>query len=68
MTYYSIIDNPLSQDKGYGVKVTKEKTLEDISADYDTVKYLVDTCNSMDVDFDHFEDVLENFAEDYKTF
>ena len=68
MTYYNIIDKCLSNKKGYGVRAIKEKTFDDISDDYDTIKYLVDVCNSMEVDFDHFEDVLENFAEDYKTF
>lgn len=68
MTHYSIIKNPLSSHSGYGVKVVKEKTVENISDDYSIVKFLVDSCNKFGVDFDHFEDILENFAEDYKTF
>ena len=68
MTKYDIIETVLPYGKVYGIRVIKEKTIEDFSVDYATVKYLVDTCNSMEVDFEHFEDVLENFAEDYKTF
>lgn len=68
MTHYSIIQNSLSNRKSYGVKVIKEKTIKNISDDYSIVKFLVDTCNKFGVDFEHFEDILENFAEDYKTF
>lgn len=64
MTHYSII----SKHNNYGVKAIKEKTVENISDNYSVVKFLVDSCNKFGVDFEHFEDILENFAEDYKTF
>ena len=30
------------------------------------MKKLVDICNKSDVDYDHFEDVLENYMDDFK--
>lgn len=66
MTHYKITRK--TPKKGYGVTVTKVKTVDNISDNYSIVKLLVDTCNKLQVEFEHFEDVLENFAEDYKTF
>jgi len=64
MTHYSII----SKHNHYGVKIVKEKTVENITDDFTIIKFLVEACNKFGVDFEHFEDILENFLEDYKTF
>lgn len=67
MVHYSIITK--DQDNNYyGIKVVKEKIINNISCNYQDIKKLVDTCNQAEVDYDHFEDVLENFCEDYETF
>lgn len=68
MIYYNIINQNINEQKLYGVSITKEKRIENISNNYFAIKNLVDVCNSAQVDFEHFEDVLENFIEDYETF
>ena len=68
MTYYSIVSKGSSNNKGYGVKVIKEKVINNISDDLSVMELLVNTCNRLSVDYEHFEDILENFIDDYKTF
>lgn len=68
MTRFNVIANNPAKNQGYGVKVTKEKLIKDISNDFSAVQTLVNTCNLHQVDYEHFEDVLENFIDDYKTF
>lgn len=64
MTHYSIT----FKHNHYGIKIIKEKTVDNISDDYTIIKLLVDSCNKFQVDFEHFEDILENFLGDCKTF
>lgn len=68
MTYYNLIHNNTNNTKSYGVKITKERKIENISPNYSSVKKLVDTCNHYSVDYDHFDDILENYLSDQKTF
>ena len=63
-THYEL----LKKTHSYGVKITKTRYVYDVSNDYSVAKRLVDCCNRNSVDFDHFHDVFENFAEDFKTF
>lgn len=67
MIHYSIIP-PKKYEKGYGIKIIKEKTVNDISTNFSAILKLVNMCNKAEVDFDHFEDVLENFIDDLNTF
>ena len=66
MTYYNIIEK--NNKSGYGIKITKERIIENISCDYSTVSHLIDICNRNEVDMDHFDDILENFLSDGETF
>lgn len=68
MTYYNIIDKDIKNNSGYGVKITKERIVNNITNDYSSVSRLVDACNNYNVDYEHFDDVLENFLSDEKTF
>lgn len=67
MTTYSVI-SPKDDKKGYGLKITNVKYIEDISSDYNAVKKLADTCNCCNVEMEFFPDVLDNFLSDYETF
>lgn len=67
MTSYSVI-SPKDKHKGYGIKITNIKLIEDISHNYNAVKKLADTCNRCDVDVNFFSDVLDNFLSDYDSF
>ncbi|MGN1130015.1 MAG: hypothetical protein ACI4Q8_01595 [Ruminococcus sp.] len=67
-THYKIIKNSDSKACSYGIKIVKERFIHDVSKDYSLAKLLVDACNRNSVDFDQFDDVFENFAEDFKTF
>lgn len=68
MTHYDIIKYDLHNNAGYGIKITKERVIPNISNKFSVVQKIVDTCNNSGVDFDQFDDVLENFMEDYETF
>lgn len=57
-----------NKKSSYGVKIVKERFVEDISRNKEMVNNLVKTCNKMEVDFDQFDDVLENYLEDFATF
>lgn len=67
-THYKIIKDQYSKNHSYGIKIVKERYINDVSKDYSVAKCLVDACNRNSVDFDQFDDVFENFAEDFKTF
>ena len=62
MTTYELI---CSDNKSYGVRITKVMIINNISDNYEAVKNLTDTCNRCEVDMEHFPDVLENFLTDY---
>ena len=57
-----------NKKSSYGVKITKERIVEDISNNKEMVIKLVQTCNKTQLDFDQFDDVLENYLEDFETF
>ncbi len=57
-----------NKKSSYGVKIVKERFVEDISHNKEMVSNLVQICNKMEVDFDQFDDVLENYLEDFATF
>lgn len=67
-THYELFKKQLAKTQSFGVKITKTRYIYDVSNDYSVAKRLVDCCNRNSVDFDHFDDVFENFAEDFKTF
>ena len=37
------------------------QTIADLSSDFNRVEELVNTCNSLQLDFDHLDDVVEDF-------
>ncbi len=57
-----------NKKSSYGVKITKERIVEDISNNKEMVIKLVQTCNKTQLDFDQFDDVLENYLGDFETF
>lgn len=67
MTRYNVTDkNEVSGQ--YGIKITKERIAENISDNLSVVEKIVNTCNREEVDYDSFDDVLENFLEDFESF
>jgi hypothetical protein len=67
-TSYSLFITGDNAKTKYGVKIVKEKVIEDISDNKNIVEKLVNTCNRLEVDYDHFDDILENYLEDFSTF
>ena len=67
MTYYTL-SNPQIIGEGYGITVIDVRVVRDISSDYGVVKRLIDECNSNGVAAVHFNDVMENYLSDFKTF
>ena len=67
MTYYAI-NQPQNDREGYGVIVIDIRIVRNISSNYQVVKNLIDECNSNELSAVHFDDVLENYLSDGKTF
>lgn len=66
-TRYSLYESCDEKEK-YGVRIVKERIVRDISGSRAMVSNLVDACNDMHLDFEHFDDVLENYLEDFFSF
>ncbi len=67
MTKYTVISPP-DKTKGYGLLITKERIVEDISPVYEVVKRLADECSKGGVELEFFDDILDSFLSDLQTF
>lgn len=67
MTKYKVV-NPIENDTGYGIIITKERHIRDISPDYFAVKRLAEECERGLVEMEYFDDILDSYLSDYATF
>ncbi len=67
MIHYSIIFEN-KKGKHYGIRVIKEKCIHDITSNLEMIQNFVNICNKNELDYEHFEDVLENFLGDLESF
>lgn len=65
LTHYSLIK---TSKESYGVRIVTERIVKDVSISRKIVCRLVKSCNKYQLDFQHFDDVLENFLEDFQSF